>query len=167
MQMQRVLAVAIGLVALFIFDGGEALADGTTGVSVQPLTPKPGEVITVKGDLLGENSRVEVRLIGAGVDLDLGEVQADGEGDFTAQFRVPDDLKPGNYQVKAIGAKTATTAITVVGGASAESASMEQPAPVLRVRSLPESVGLIALFGALAGLGIFFARTTQQHPSAR
>lgn len=161
------LVTVIGLSALFVLGSRQALADGATAVAVQPLTPKPGDVITVKGDLLGPNSEVEVRIIGAGVDIDLGEVTADAEGDFTAQFRVPADLVPGNYQVQASGAKTATTAITVLGAGSAPADPMSQAAPVLRQRPLPESFALVALFGALAGLGIFFARTAHREPVAR
>ena len=157
----------IAIAALLTLGGGVALADGGKGVTVQPLTPKPGDVITVKGDLLGPNSTVEVRIIGIGVDIDLGEAQADEEGDFTAQFRVPADLAPGTYQVQATGAESATTEITVVAASGAEGAMspamMEVP---VRERSLIETIGLVALFGVLAALGLFFARTARREPVA-
>lgn len=139
---------------------GLALADGGKSVKVQPLAPKPGDVITVKGDLLGQKSEVEVRIIGSGVDIDLGEVQTDDEGDFTAQFRLPADLKPGIYRLTATGAESAQTELTVQGGLSSEQNSM-QPAPVLRERPLTESIGLVALFGVLAGVGLFLARSAR------
>ena len=157
----------VGMVIMALMLGnGVALADGATGVAAQPLTPKPGEVINVSGDLLGPNSTVEVRLSGLGADIDLGEVVADAEGDFTAQFRLPDSVTPGTYQLRATGDESATTEITVLGGGSAESAAMAAE-PELRQRPLSETVPLIALFGVLAGLGIFFARFTRKpHESA-
>ena len=167
MKRMKLFAALLAVVALALFSAGVALADGGKGVAVQPLTPKPGDVITVKGDLLGPNSTVEVRIIGTGVDIDLGEVQADAEGDFTAQFRVPADLAPGNYQVQAKGAESATTTITVIAASEAEGAMspamMEVP---VRERPLWETIGLVALFGVLAGLGLFFARTARREPAA-
>lgn len=164
MQRMMALTIMLALGLLFIFDIGRAWADGGRSVTVQPLTPKPGDVVTVKGTLLGPNSTVEVRLIGTGVDVDLGEVKADAEGDFSAQFRIPADLAPGNYQVQAKGAESETTAINVLAAGSAPADPMRQPAPVLRQRSLPASIGLVALFGVLAGLGILFARTAHREP---
>jgi hypothetical protein len=152
-------ALAIGIL-LALNGGGVALAGGVTGVAVQPLTPKPGDVITVKGDLLGPNSEVEVRVVGAGIDLDLGDVAAD-EGDFRAEFRLPADLRPGTYHVRALGAKTATTQITVVGGAGSDAGAMEA-APVLRERPLSEAAILVGLFGLLAALGLLLARTARR-----
>lgn len=159
--MKRI-ALFVGVLAwslLWALGPSAALADGGKGVKVQPLTPKPGDVITVKGDLLGPNSEVEVRIIGSGVDIDLGEVQADAEGDFTAQFRLPADLAPGTYRLQAKGAESATTELSVVGGAGATASIAQAEAPALRVRALPESIALVALFGLLAALGLFFARS--------
>jgi len=170
MKRQTLIAMALLLSALFTFGGGVALAHGGKGVTVQPLTPKPGEVITVTGDELGASSTVEVRLIGTGVDIDLGEAQANDEGDFTAQFRVPANLAPGNYQIQAKGAELATTEITVVAAGTTESttspAMTETPAPPVRERPLGETIGLVTLFGVLAGLGLFFARMKRREPAA-
>lgn len=168
MKRIRLMTLALGAALAFV-TGGVALADGGKGVTVQPLTPKPGDVITVKGDLLGSNSEVEVRIIGTGVDIDLGEAQADDEGDFEAQFRVPADLAPGTYQVQAKGAESATTAITVVAASSAAGESAMDPAMMntpARERPLWETIGLVALFGLLAGAGLFFARTARREPAA-
>src|SRR5262245_39901053 len=123
MKYMRMIALALLLSALFGFGGRVARAHGDKGVTVQPLTPKPGEVITVKGEGLGAEgakSEVEVRIIGMGVDIDLGEAEAGEDGDFTAQFRVPADLKPGSYQLQAKGAETATIEITVVAAPRSE-----------------------------------------------
>lgn len=159
--------VAVLAIAIFASDGGSlAFADGVTGVAVQPLTPRPGDVIKVKGDLLGPKSEVEVRVIGAGVDFDLGEVETDDEGDFKAEFRLPADLKPGTYQVRAIGAKAATTQITVVGGAGAGSVDTMDATPVLRERPLPEAALLVGIFGVVAAVGLVIARTVRPESAA-
>ena len=158
-------SLSLAMAVILASAGGVALADGTKGVAVQPLTPKAGEVITVKGDLLGPNSTVEVRVVGTGVDIDLGEVDADANGDFSAQFRLPEDLKPGTYQVTATGAESATTAITVVGvGGDASSEGAMGAEPVLKQRELGESLLLVGVFGVISALGIFLARTAREKP---
>lgn len=166
--MKRIVSLftVTALITVFIFASGSALADGATGVAVQPLAPKPGDIIKVKGEVLGANRTVEVRIIGTNVNIDLGEVQTNAEGDFTAEFRVPENLTAGNYQVQAKGEQTATTTITVVTAGAAQPDPMSQPAPELRQRSLGESIGLIALFGVLAAAGIVFARTARHAPVA-
>ena len=168
MKRMRLIMLTLVATALALVTSGVVLADGGKGVTVQPLTPKPGDVITVKGDLLGSNSEVEVRIIGTGVDIDLGEVQADEEGDFEAQFRVPADLAPGTYQVQAKGAESATTAITVVAASSAAGEAAMDPAMMnipARERPLWETISLVALFGLLAGAGLYFARTARREPA--
>lgn len=167
--MKRIVSLltVTALIAVVFVTGGRALADGATGVAVQPLTPQPGGIITVKGEVLGPNREVEVRIIGTNVDIDLGEVETNEEGDFTAEFRVPDDLVAGNYQVQAAGDETATTTITVVAPGSAQTDPMSQPAPELRQRPLGESAILITIFGVLAAAGVFFAQTAHRSPITR
>lgn len=189
----RILLLA-SVLALMLVASGPVWADGAKGVKVSPLTPKPDEAITVNGEVLGPNSNVEVRIIGSGVDEKLGEAQADAEGDFTKEFRLPADLKPGTYQIQATGEETATTQITVREGPAGSAAREEQPSdeaaideagadegaaaeeedaagkdaaaeegemgsePVIEQRPLGQSIGLVALFGVLAALGLFFAQ---------
>lgn len=160
--MQRPMPVTIAVLLLLWALGAEtARADGGKGVAVSPLIPKSGDTITVKGDQLGGNSSVEVRVVGSGVDFDLGEVKADGAGDFTAQFRLPADLNPGSYQVRAAGTETATTQITVVGGSAENAASPMAEIPV-RSRPFGQALVLIVFFVALAGLGLFLAGTARE-----
>lgn len=154
------------LITVFIFGSGSVLADGATGGAVQPLAPKPGDIIKVKGEVLGANRQVEVRIIGTNVDIDLGEVATNDEGDFTAEFRVPEDLAAGNYQVQAKGDETATTTITVVAAGSTQADPRSQAAPVLRQRSFGERIMLVAIFGALAAAGILFAQTANRRSPA-
>ena len=164
----RILAVALLVLALLALTPGLALADGVKGVTVSPLSPKPDEPITVNGELLGPNSEVEVLVIGNGETVDLGEVKADAEGDFTQEFRLPADLKPGNYQVKATGEESATTQISVSGapGAGPESDGTMGAETVIEARPLGQSMGLVALFGVLAALGLFFAHLPVRHQKA-
>ena len=167
MNRSRFLATLLVVGALALVGGGPALADGGKGVAVKPLQPKPGDVITVKGDQLGANSEVEVRVLGpGGVNIDLGEVRADAAGDFTAEFRLPADLAVGVYQVQARGAETVTTQITVRGaGAAGADAALGQE-PALRTRPVGQAAVLVALFGALAALGIIFAQTANRKANA-
>jgi hypothetical protein len=125
-MMKTRIFVLASMLALMLVAGAPALADGVTGVTVSPLTPKPDETITVNGEVLGPNSQVEVRLIGSGVDEKLGEAQADETGDFTKEFRLPANLKPGTYQIQAAGAETATTQITVQEGPAGSAVQEEQ-----------------------------------------
>lgn len=160
------LSLGLAMAGFLASAAGVALADGAKGVAVQPLTPKAGDVITVKGDLLGPNSTVEVRVVGTGVDIDLGEVDADANGDFSAQFRLPENLKPGTYQVTARGAGSATTVMAVVGiGGDAPSEGAMGAAPVLKERPLGESLLLVGVFGVISALGIFLARTAREKPA--
>ena len=155
-------ATCLALAALWMVSSGVALAHGEKGVAVQPLTPRPGDVITVQGDLLGPGSMVEVRLAGPGVDIDLGEVQADAEGDFTAQFRLPVDLVPRTYQLRATGAESATTELTVLAAAGTANPIGPTVEVASRERPVGETIGLVVLFGVLAGLGLFFGQRTRE-----
>ena len=40
------------------------------------------------------------------------------------------------------------------------------PAQPVRERPLSEMIGLVTLFGVLAGFGLFFARMTRREPAA-
>jgi len=168
----------VGTLVLLILalSPGLALAHGERGVTVEPLTPKPDQTITVNGELLGPNSEVEVRVIGNGMNMSLGEVKADEEGDFTEKFRLPANLKPGTYQIEATGKESATTQITVsgapAGGTEADSkAGAMGKTPVIEQRPLGQSISLVALFGVLAALGLYFARRPVRkawgHPTIR
>lgn len=166
MKRMTLIVTFVAAGALALLGGGTAWADGGRGVSVKPLTPKPGDVITVKGDRLGTDAKVEVRVIGpGGVNIDLGEVQADAVGDFTAEFTLPANLAVGTYQIQARGVETASTQITVRTGAAGDGAEA-MAEPVLRSRPFGESAVLVGIFGVLAGLGIVFARTAYREARA-
>ena len=167
----RIILASTLVLALLALTPGLAVADGEVkGVTVSPLTAKPDQVITVDGELLGSNSEVEVLLIGSGETVDLGEVKADEEGDFSREFRLPPDLQPGSYQIKATGEESAATQITVSGGpAGTETGGGEEMGaePVIESRPLGQAILLVGIFGAVAATGLFFARTATRHKTVQ
>ena len=62
----------------------------------------PGEVLDVRGVSFGMDDDVTLSLIGAGVDVSLGDVLANGEGDFTYIAVLPADLVEGTYYFRAV-----------------------------------------------------------------
>ena len=168
MRRFRLLATALALGALLLASG-VARADGGKGVVVSPLNPKAGDEIIVKADAVGADTEVEVRLVGQGVDLDLGEFKTNDEGDFTAKLRLPTDLALGTYQVRVVGPEPVATSIRVIATSEADRAVAQPTAAELPVRERPlgETIGLVALFGVLAGLGLFFAQTAQRTGASR
>lgn len=79
--------------------------------------------------------------------------------DFTAQFRVPATLKDGTYHLQTKGAQSASVALDVASNAGPATGAGSTVVVEEHSRPLGEVIGLIALFGVLSGLGLFFART--------
>ena len=69
-------------------------------ISIERL--HPGEVVDVRGVSFGMDDDVTLSLIGTGVDVSLGDVLANGEGDFTYIAVLPDDLVEGTYYFRAV-----------------------------------------------------------------
>lgn len=156
-------AAGLALAASVLLSGGVAQAQAQgQSVGVQPATAEPGDTVTVTGKGLGANREVEVRLVGMGVDADFGELKTDGDGAFTTQVRLPESLAAGAYRIRAVGAKTAETDLSVAASGAANPAMAAPAAVPARERSVPETVGLVALFGAIAVLGLFFAHTARE-----
>ena len=178
--MQRIATLAAVLaIALVPVLGGTALAHGDKEVTVTPLGPRAGETITVKGGGLGENRDIEIRLIGQGVDIGLGEVQAEDDGDFSDQFQVPAQVKSGIYLIRAVGEDTVETQVTIAPSAAGTSAqgAITQPSTAgvmalegtdtARQRPFGEAAILVAIFGAIAALGLLFALTAHRGRASR
>ena len=169
--MKRVALLAATLLAssaLLTFTAGLAMAHGGKEVAVQPPTARPGETITVKGEGLGESRDIEIRIVGTGVNIDLGEFEANAEGEFSAEVTVPTDLKAGTYQVKAIGQESETAELTLLAaGSSAAAAAPMQEATPVQERPLLVTLGFVILFGLLSGLGLFFARSARKDKTAQ
>lgn len=172
--------VLISFVAVLAFSVS-ARADSGPEVTIKPLNPKAGQEVTISGDDLGANSKVEVRLVGRNVDLDLGDFQADGNGGFTANVTLPPTLAAGTYQLKASGGESASIQLTLaaastdIKGAVAQQAdptiagdkqmgaTPSETAPALKERPLSEVLIAVLIFGVLAGLGIFFGQRQGRH----
>lgn len=167
----RILISSTLVLALLALAPSPALAHGEKGVTVKPLTARADQLVTVGGELLGPNSEVEVRIIGSGMNERLGEAQADEEGDFTKEFRLPPDLEPGGYQIIATGKESATTQITVTGGPAGTGKGEEAGAmgaePQIRHRPLGQAILLVVFFGVLAAAGVFSARMATRHKGAQ
>ena len=62
----------------------------------------PGEVVDVRGVSFGMDDSVTLSLIGTGVDIPLGEMLANAEGEFTHIAVLPTDLVEGTYYFRAV-----------------------------------------------------------------
>lgn len=156
------LVSALAFVGLFTLGAPVASAHGGEGLTVTPSTAMPGDKLTLHGEAVAQpNGDVDVHLVSAsGVETDLGMFKADDTGDFDADVTLPTTLAPGAYQVKALGTTTLTADLTVTaasGGASATAATSGTTI-TFTPRPLGETIGLVALFGVLAGAGLFLAR---------
>ena len=173
--MQRIAALAVALALSFVpVLGGAALAHGDKGVTVTPLSPKAGEMISVQGSGLGESRDIEIRLIGQGTDVDLGVLKAADDGDFADDVQLPADVKSGVYLIRAVGddtvesqltlAPTAAGTLTEATTAQSTSAGAMPPAvgEAAKQRPFGETAILVAIFGAIAALGLLFALTAQR-----
>jgi hypothetical protein len=160
------LAVLLAFVSLFAVHAPIALAHGDPGLTVTPSTAAPGDKIKLHGEAIADpNGDVDVHLVStSGTETDLGAFKADDTGDFDAEVTLPTTLAPGMYQVEAMGTKTETADLTITA-ASGTSGTTSTPAStnlVLQPRPVLETLGLVALFGLLAGAGLFFARTARR-----
>ncbi len=153
------------LAALLALGAGLARADGGRSVAVKPLAARPGDPITVTGAGLGASRQVEIRLVGQGLDLDLGELAAAADGDFEGTLTLPPDLRPGTYQLRAVGDGAEATQLTLLpAGATAPAEPTMGAESLVAPRPLGEAALLVALFGVLAGLGLLAARTATRAP---
>lgn len=186
MKAQRFILTSTFALVLVALMAGAAWADGGKEVAVKPLSPKAGETITVQGEGIGANTEVEVLLTGQGTEVDLGEVQTDGEGHFTTEFDLPENLEAGTYELTATGEEEAATQVTIAESAGGEATTeaeesaedvhdedaeegaeegaedghdegAEAASEDIRQRPLGQSIGLVGLFGALAAVGLFVA----------
>lgn len=90
-------------IVLSLFIGSIASAHSTeprVEISLERL--HPGEVVDVRGVSFGMDEPVKLSLIGAGVDISLGEVLADAEGEFKYIAVLPTDLAEGPYYFRAV-----------------------------------------------------------------
>jgi len=82
-------------------------------------------------------------------------------GDLTARVRLPTALTPDTCLVRVIGPVPVAASINLVaaGGVGTSIVSLTVAEPPIRQRPPGKAIGLVTLFGILAGL--FFASTAQ------
>jgi hypothetical protein len=165
-QYSLTLVSALAFVGLFTLGAPAASAHGGEGLTVTPSTAMPGDMVKVHAEAVAQpNGDVDIHLVStSGVETDLGSFTADDTGDMDADVTLPTTLAPGVYQMKALGTTTLTTDLTITaasGGASATTATTGTTI-TFTPRPLPETIGLVALFGVLAGAGLFLARTIRR-----
>lgn len=151
-------ALIVGVV--FLSSGALALGHGAA-LTVQPASARPGDTITLTGEDMGASRDVDVKLAGTGVDVKLGHADTDEDGAFTEDFKLPGDLRPGQYVVSAEGEETVTADLTIVtGAAGAAGEAMTGAAPAFEPRARPfeQVLALVVVFGVLSGIGLFLAR---------
>lgn len=152
--------VALLAGALFFGSATVALGHGES-VTVQPTSAKAGDTVTITGAGLGASRDVDITLSGTGVTVKLGHADSDADGAFTEKFKLPADLRPGQYLITAEGKETATADLTIVAGvAQGDEMSGASMSAVFQPRERPfeQVLALVVVFGMLSGLGLFLAR---------
>ena len=128
---------------------------GELELSVSPDTIAAGEEVAVSGEGFVAGSRLELHLTGPNGDAHFGDVTADDEGAFREALRIPGDITPGIYLVRAEGVDREASAELTVGAM----AGMPQAAP----EALPEreranawrAVALVLFLGlGIAGVAL-------------
>lgn len=94
-------AVIVTLISLFIVPAASA-HNKVPRVEISMERLHPGEVVDVRGVSFGMDDVVTLSLIGSAVDVSLGDVLANGEGDFTYIAVLPSDLGEGTYYFRAV-----------------------------------------------------------------
>ncbi len=180
MRSLTALGATLALIGTLTVGATQALAHGQS-ITSDPASGQPGAMISVKGEQLGGNRDVPVVLMGMGKEIPLGTAHTTPQGAIDTQFTVPSDLPPGNYTLRAHGKEDADADFSVMaapsmaGGQMAQSTSGmtgAQVAPAapevpVRERSLGELAVLVAVFGLLAGFGLFIAQATRERPDRK
>ena len=97
----NVSAAIVILLALFIVPSASA-HNKVPRVEISLERLNPGGVVDVRGVSFGMDDIVSLSLIGTGVDITLGEVMANAEGDFTYIAVLPAELVEGAYYFRAV-----------------------------------------------------------------
>lgn len=155
----RVLVSALLTALLSVGFATAALAHGGPGITITPPSAMPGDTVKVTASAISSpGGDVTITIVGMTSTVTLPMQKASDDGDFEGDVTIPTTLAPGTYQLTVAGDKGSLTGdldISATAGAT-QQATLTLPA---RERPLPEIIGLVALFGLLAGAGIFFART--------
>lgn len=154
-SVRLIAAVAAATFALFLLVSPSA-AHEPTSVTVEPNTAHPGEEITVRGEGFEDSVEVEITLEGVRGMIHLGEATVQ-DGDFSVNLSVPQDVRPGSYQLRASGEESAGIDFAVLEPTSEaqeptvhtdeeETVSHNRPPALLSV------LGVVLAVGAIIGV---------------
>ena len=128
-------------------------------LSVSPDTAAAGGTVTIGGEGFAANTPLEVHLTGPNGDAHFEDVTADNEGAFQDVVRIPGEITPGIYLVRAEGAgQEASAELTV--GAMAGMAEATGTAVPERDRSNAWRAVTLALLLGVGIAGLVLARPT-------
>ncbi|HET7704338.1 MAG TPA: hypothetical protein VFK35_13135 [Candidatus Limnocylindrales bacterium] len=75
--------------------------DGSARMLLAPDRVPPGGVVEVRGEDLGADTGISLRLAGPAGGVELGSTVTDGEGHFVIAVALPTELPPATYRVQA------------------------------------------------------------------
>lgn len=138
---------------------------GELELSVSPDTIAAGDEISVSGEGFLADAPLEIHLTGPNGDAHFEDVTTDGEGAFQESVRIPGDITPGNYLVRAEGAEREASAELTVG---AMAGMPQTAADAVPERERPDGWRAVALaiFLGIGIAGLALARRVQPDVSA-
>jgi len=186
---RSVAAVATLAFLLAALPGAASAHDGIARLILEPDRVNPGGVVVIRGEDLGADDVMQIALIGLSGRTELTTVTSDGQGHFTVAIAVSPDAPQGVYAIEATGQATLTVPLFVEGapvsngdgappgqdeglpavipsfavGSSRAPIATAQLTSVTADSSI-DVVPFIALFGALAALGLLVWRTRRRSP---
>lgn len=134
---------------------------GGLELNVSPANIAAGDEVTVSGEGFAPSATLELHLTGPNGDAHFGDVTATEEGEIIYSVRIPGDVVPGLYLLRAeSAAQEASAELTV--GAMAGMAGAISDGPSERDRSMAwQSVALV-LFLGLGALGFALVGSTSR-----
>lgn len=101
MIFRTIVSVAIALVLSLLIVPVASAHSTQPRVEISVERLNPGGVVNVRGVSFGMDDTVTLTLLGTGVEIRLGEIIADGEGEFLQIVVLPTDLVEGIYYIRA------------------------------------------------------------------
>lgn len=123
------MGLVLALALLAVLSASPLQAHGGAELTVSPSAVTPGSSIQVQGEGVEPGEAFTVRLEGLEVQVVLGSVAVEEDGDFHASFTVPAETPPGLYRIAAVSqeGETLTAELRVLDRAE-EAAPSEAPA---------------------------------------
>jgi len=139
-----------------------ARADGVgLELTITPTDVAAGDEVSVSGEGFAADSAIELFLTGPGGDAELGQVTADGEGDFSQTVTIPGTATPGLYVIRAVGNEEGSASISI--GAMANMPVETEAPSAPRDRSVGWQVGAVVVLAVVGLLGLTVAWRVPRH----